>query len=78
MVAHLIVDQVVAGSSPAVSAEWACSSVGRAPHLHCGGRRFDAFQVHFNTRVFLYKKTGRNRKTKGAVDAEKVHRTPHR
>jgi hypothetical protein len=21
---------------------WGCSSVGRAPHLHCGGRRFDS------------------------------------
>jgi hypothetical protein len=25
----------------------ACSSVGRAPHLHCGGRPFDSVQVHF-------------------------------
>src|SRR5690625_6885402 len=29
------------------SLSWACSSVGRAPHLHCGGRRFKPGQVHF-------------------------------
>ncbi|KKS33639.1 MAG: hypothetical protein UU96_C0018G0009 [Parcubacteria group bacterium GW2011_GWC2_42_13] len=25
---------------------WAVSSVGRAPHLHCGGREFESPTVH--------------------------------
>ncbi len=25
---------------------WACSSVGRASHLHCGGQGFDSPRVH--------------------------------
>lgn len=25
---------------------WACSSPGRAPHSHCGGKRFEPAQVH--------------------------------
>jgi hypothetical protein len=27
-------------------ATWGCSSVGRAPDLHSGGRRFDSDQLH--------------------------------
>ena len=26
--------------------EWACSTVGNAPHSHCGDHRFDSGQVH--------------------------------
>ena len=28
------------------SGYWGCSSVGRAPDLHSGGRRFDPDQLH--------------------------------
>ena len=45
---RLIVDQVLEGSTPSLPSNfmWACSSVGRAPHLQCGGRDFDILQVH--------------------------------
>lgn len=26
---------------------WGCSSVGRAPQWHCGGRRFEPDHLHF-------------------------------
>jgi hypothetical protein len=44
------------GSSPVLStglflefiAKWACSSSGRAPHSHCGGKEFESPQVHMD------------------------------
>jgi hypothetical protein len=38
----------VAGSNPvpATKTFWGCSSAGRAPDLHSGGRRFDSCHLH--------------------------------
>src|SRR5262245_7008663 len=34
-------------------ARWGCSSAGRAPESHSGGRRFDPVQLHESTAVFF-------------------------
>ena len=34
------------GANPIFPAIWGCSSVGRAPVLQAGGRKFESFQFH--------------------------------
>ena len=36
----------VGGSNPSIGTIWGHSSVGRAPALQAGGRRFDPVQLH--------------------------------
>ena len=41
--AHWVVVEFERQSNPK---RWGCSSAGRAPDLHSGGRRFDPDQLH--------------------------------
>jgi hypothetical protein len=45
------------GSNPTASATflWACSSIGRASHLHCEGCRFESGLVHHFQGMFWFR-----------------------
>ena len=60
--------QIHLGPPPSDSSSWGCSSVGRAPALQAGCRRFDSDQLH--THFFCWTSSPAGHRPSGVVASE--------